>query len=510
MTRNGVDVRRSRCLGAFGLVIGLLSALAPAVVTAPPVAAATRQPGPHIMPITRPGPSQGAPTTTAGKHLDYYGGRVMSNAKVVDVYWGSGSYETGAGPGQQMPPFFNAIGSSKYFDWLTEYNTTRAAVGGQPGTNQVIGHAGWAADVTITPSPANNGTTVDDTQMQAELRAQLDAGHLPAPQLDGQGNVNSLYGLFFPSGKTLTMGTTTGGVQWCAYHGTISYHGLSVPYMVLPNFNDPGYGSGCGADPTLFNDFTSVASHELVESVTDTEVGIATNGFAPPLAWYDQANNGEIGDLCNGQQGTIAGYVVQKQWSNTANACIVTADDFAISANPSAVAVGHGGTTTTTINTAVTLGSPETVALSVSGVPAGATAVFSPTSVASGGSSTLTIGGGTAAPGDYVLTVTGSAITGTHTTQVGVHLTPKVPTALFPSGLLASLLKPSAVLTRTDNGAPISGATVTFTGLVLPPCTAVTDATGTAKCTSLVIGLGYTASYAGDATFEPATAAGHL
>ena len=56
------------------------------------------------------------------------------------------------------------------------------------------------------------------------------------------------------------------------------------------------------------------------------EVCLATV-VGKPLAWYVDAANGEIGDICNGQQGTITSgattYTVQKEWSNAAHACIV-------------------------------------------------------------------------------------------------------------------------------------------------------------------------------------------
>jgi hypothetical protein len=69
-----------------------------------------------------------------------------------------------------------------------------------------------------------------------------------------------------------------------------------------------------------------MTSHELVESVTDPEVGSAS-AFVPPLAWYDQSN-GEVADICNGQQATLtldtSTWTVQKQWSNAEAACIVS------------------------------------------------------------------------------------------------------------------------------------------------------------------------------------------
>jgi len=82
---------------------------------------------------------------------------------------------------------------------------------------------------------------------------------------------------------------------------------------------------GCGGN-TWFNNQTSVASHELIETITDAEVGLATV-VGKPLAWYDSAN-GEIGDICNASQGSFTGadgktYTVQTEWSNQKNACIV-------------------------------------------------------------------------------------------------------------------------------------------------------------------------------------------
>jgi hypothetical protein len=84
-----------------------------------------------------------------------------------------------------------------------------------------------------------------------------------------------------------------------------------------------GCDRGCG-NGSAFGNQTSVASHEMIEAVTDAAVGLATT-YGPPLAWYD-ATNGEIGDICNAQQGTVTGgngttYTVQKEWSNQSGTC---------------------------------------------------------------------------------------------------------------------------------------------------------------------------------------------
>jgi hypothetical protein len=85
--------------------------------------------------------------------------------------------------------------------------------------------------------------------------------------------------------------------------------------------------------------------------------------------------------------------------------------------------LAQGASGASTISTAVTSGSAGTVSLSVSGVPSGASASLSPTSVTAGGSSTLNVHAGTATPGPYTLTITGTEGSKTHSTTVGLTVT---------------------------------------------------------------------------------------
>jgi len=104
------------------------------------------------------------------------------------------------------------------------------------------------------------------------------------------------------------------------------------------------------------------------------------------------------------------------------------ANDFSISANPTSVSVQQGSSGSSTISTAVTSGSAQNVTLSATGLPAGATASFNPTSVTAGGTSTLTlnVGSGTAT-GTYTITVTGTGSTATHSTPVTLTVTAPPP-----------------------------------------------------------------------------------
>ncbi|MBI3784718.1 MAG: fibronectin type III domain-containing protein [Deltaproteobacteria bacterium] len=283
--------------------------------------------GPRHPLSARPGIRQGQ--APVGPSLAYYGGRVVSNMQVVQVLYGAGQYLSNVSDTTtpSLATFYQGVLNSPYVDWLSEYDTNITAIGGGSGTNQAIGRGSFVGQYSITPSPENSGAVIDDTQIQSELAAQILAGHLPSPTSDVGGNNNTYYAVFFPLGVAIKSGGATSCVEFCAYHSTIAdISGHEVYYGVHPDMES---GSGCefgcgGGSP--FENYTSVASHEMIETITDPEVGLATD-FAPPLAWYDIAN-GEIGDICNANQGTIVGadnvtYTVQKEWSNQANDCIV-------------------------------------------------------------------------------------------------------------------------------------------------------------------------------------------
>lgn len=100
-------------------------------------------------------------------------------------------------------------------------------------------------------------------------------------------------------------------------------------------------------------------------------------------------------------------------------------NDFSISANPSSLTVQQGTSGQSTISTAVTSGSAQTVSFSASGLPSGVTASFNPSSVTAGGSSTLTLtASSTAATGGATVTVTGTGTSATHSTSISLTVTP--------------------------------------------------------------------------------------
>ena len=98
--------------------------------------------------------------------------------------------------------------------------------------------------------------------------------------------------------------------------------------------------------------------------------------------------------------------------------------DFSISATPSSQTVAVDGGTTYTVTIGNINGFGGTVNLSASGLPAGATAMFNPTSIDLLGSSTLTVTTTNSTPaGTYTLTITGTCGSLIHSTTVTLVVT---------------------------------------------------------------------------------------
>lgn len=95
------------------------------------------------------------------------------------------------------------------------------------------------------------------------------------------------------------------------------------------------------------------------------------------------------------------------------------APNFSISASPSSQTVTVGGKTTYTVSTSALHGFTGSESLTLAGLPSGASAAFSPTSITGTGTSTLTVTTSTSTPsGGYTLTIKGTSGSLTHTTTV--------------------------------------------------------------------------------------------
>jgi hypothetical protein len=285
-----------------------------------------------------------APGPNKTPHLLYYGGKVLSNVKIVLVYWGAGF---GADLQRDLPAFYQDLVTGPMFDWLTEYDTAGVkTVDGRPSSNQHIGHGSYFKAVTITPSIKSN--PLRNADLKTELAAQIAAGHLPKP------DANTLYMVHFPPGLKVKLGNALSCKSYCAFHDTDNHN---IYYGAMP---DQSVGSGCetscgNAGP--FGNLTATASHEVIEAVTDAQVGdVSGKGARFPMAWYDANKDkqgeeyAEIGDICSDYLADMKGpsgrvWKVQKMWSNQANGCIATRGDQPVRASTGNPSSGAKGTT---------------------------------------------------------------------------------------------------------------------------------------------------------------------
>ncbi|MFC4586652.1 M4 family metallopeptidase [Sphaerisporangium corydalis] len=141
--------------------------------------------------------------------------------------------------------------------------------------------------------------------------------------------------------------------------------------------------------------------------------------------------------------------------------CSSSSNDFSLSLSPTSGSVAPGSAATTTVGTSTTSGSAQTVALSASGLPSGASASFSPSSVTSGSSSTLTISTtSSTSPGTYTVTVTGTGSGATHTAAYSLTVTGTSGGRTFTNG---------TNFTINDFGTVTSPITSTATGNAVSP-----------------------------------------
>lgn len=246
-------------------------------------------------------------TPVATQNLQYYGGPVISQVKAVPVFW---SARVNSTIQSSMDDFYSSYVNSKHMDWLSEYNTTLNAVDGRAGTNQKIGRGSSMTPILI--QPYQNNKKITDLDVQNEIEQQIDAGVLPRP------DENTLYMIHFPADISISIEGMTSCFAFGGYHnGAKNKKYGDLFYAVLPECFFALDAEGSLAATTI------VASHELIEAVTDA---FPTPGSTPayPQAWNDPAGN-EIADMCPANSailnGSKASYKISFEWSNSRGAC---------------------------------------------------------------------------------------------------------------------------------------------------------------------------------------------
>jgi hypothetical protein len=242
-------------------------------------------------------PMHGGPVRRAAAapaHLDYGGGPLLTSVQVQTIFWGS-AWQQLDGLITYLNQFFDSILTSSLLDALSEYSV--------PG--RTISHGQRIGSSTITSVQPNGGSApASDAKIQQAIEGWLRSGSIP------QANSNTLYFVYLPPNVSVVDPQGDVSCQtMCGYHWYIANTDPEVYYAVMPF---PAC-SGCQGGLSTQDALTSISSHELCEAITDPH---------PPTGWYDNAN-GEIGDICAWQTGSVNGFTVQKEWSNAQGACVL-------------------------------------------------------------------------------------------------------------------------------------------------------------------------------------------
>lgn len=251
------------------------------------------QPDASLVDVTMDAPLEAAALPPVPS-VQYLGGTVLNAPQVIPILYSIDSKVA------DVQAFLGALGTSTYFQQVTaEYVDGGSAL---TAVNPIV--------LTDTPP-----STIDDTQIGPWLAnlVQSDAG-LPPP---AQGNI---YVIFYPSTTTVTVKAA----GWTLCSNNLGYHTASptLVYAVIPDC-----GPVVGRTTTALDSVTSIASHEIVEAVTDplgSEDNLGWVTLDAQHAVWNFSPGTEIGDLCAFQpqsyQRIVGAYVVQRMWSNASAA----------------------------------------------------------------------------------------------------------------------------------------------------------------------------------------------
>jgi hypothetical protein len=233
-----------------------------------------------------------------------------------------------------MTRFFTDVSGSTYLNIVSQYPGLCGLPAASTGTPCFGGVTVGAGTVDTSAYTTHTGTAADpltDADMQAEVTRFINNQNLTP-------GLNSEFFVFLGNGVVICstgIGCDNSFPGFCAYHSSFQLNGNTVVYAVMPNLVSlSGCEESISAGPNqLAADREIIAmSHEFAESLTDARVNDS-------LAWDDTATGREVGDNCNTdgnpQLGTIASdhanvtmnghrYVVQTEWSNDDDACILS------------------------------------------------------------------------------------------------------------------------------------------------------------------------------------------
>ena len=266
--------------------------------------------------LTLPAAAKTAGAAAASSNNLAYNGGPVEQAGTVNyaIYWEPGlAFGVSAKYNSVTSQFLRDIGGSALYGIASQYFQVSGGVQQNIVNSSSFGGA-WV-DTSLYPT-----NPLLDSQIQAEVSKAISVNHWTA-------GIGHEFFVFTGKNEIVCSGVTCSNAVFCAYHSSFTSGSQVVLYADHPYPNTLPTGCNTPSSPNGDLDADSavnVMSHELMETVTDPEVGTPQN-----LAWVDSRGN-EIGDKCNftfgptdasGADVTLNGhpYIVQQEWSNRAN-----------------------------------------------------------------------------------------------------------------------------------------------------------------------------------------------
>lgn len=272
------------------------------------------------------------------------------------------------------------------------YTITTAANAGYTGNLTSFNVTGLPSGATPSFSPSTGAAGITST-LTVSTTSATPAGTYPLTISTGDGTLS-----YFAS-TTLVVGSAPGfSITVSPSSHTIGIGGVTTYTVTIAATNGFAGVVNLGVDGLASNSSASFSPETITGSGTSTLTITTTASIAPGT--YTLTFTGTSGSLSETTTGML----------------VVTGANFTLSATPEIQAINAGSSAAYTVSTSVVSGFDAGVALSVSGLPSGASATFSPASITGAGSSTLTITTTSAtAAGDYNLTITGTSGSGSQT-----------------------------------------------------------------------------------------------
>jgi hypothetical protein len=404
-----------------------------------------------------------------------------NGAANVDIW----SLHNGSTGGNMSSSLF---GSATYGD----YGILSNATSGEPAADtpaptyfgmQMLTNLGKAGDTLVSAASSNSLLTAHAVKQAngnlALLLINKDPNYTTTANVAVSGYTPAATGTSYTFGKSssaIASASATG--LGSSFKVTAQPYSLTT-VVLTPGSTSPGFSlsgsvanlsikqSGSGSSTITvapsggFAGAVSFAASGLQSGVTASFSPTSSTGSTTlTLSAGSSAAIGTATVTITGKSGSLTS---QTKFTLTVNAPAVA--NFSLSATPASVSLAQGASATSSISIAPAGGFNSSVALSISGLPSGVTASFSPATTAS--TSTLTLNAsGTASTGNSTATITGAGGSLSHTATLALS----VNTASSSGGSATFAGNPSAngpwydeddvTLTTTT---PITALTLTIT-----------------------------------------------